>query len=123
MTMRKKLITIQLFTAFTVLVLGSAVFVQQEVGLFRSNLVKQISSTAALIGENSVSTILFMDDQAAEQLLMSLNVEANITNSLHLRRKRSGFRSLQQRRAQARPSTPGMREVRWAEVVGSEPAV
>ncbi len=81
MTIRKKLITIQFFTAFAVLVLASAVFVQQEVGLFRSNLVKQISSTAALIGENSVSTLLFMDDRAAEQLLMSLSVEANITNA------------------------------------------
>ena len=106
----------------TVLVLGSAVFVQQEVGLFRSNLVKQISSTAALIGENSVSTILFMDDQAAEQLLMSLNVEANITNACIYDANGAVFAAYS-RDAQARPSAPGMREVRWAEVVESEPAV
>ena len=81
MTIKKKLIIIQLFTAFAVLAVSSAVFVQQEVRLFRANLVEQTLSTATLIGENSMSTLLFMDDRAAEQLLLSLNVEANITNA------------------------------------------
>ena len=81
MTIRKKLITIQLLTAFVVLVLGSAVFVFNEIRLFRTALVKNLSSTAMLIGENSASTLVFLDNQSAEQILVSLQVEPYIANA------------------------------------------
>ncbi len=81
MTIRKKLITIQIFTAFVVLVLASAVFVQNEIQLFRTELVKNLSSMAMLIGENSASTLVFMDNQSAERVLASLQVEPHIANA------------------------------------------
>jgi hypothetical protein len=59
MTIRKKLIIIQLLTASVVLVLGSGVFVFNEIRQFRLAMVTNLSSTAMLIGENSASTLVF----------------------------------------------------------------
>ncbi len=81
MTIRKKLITIQIITTFIVLVLASAVFVQNEIRLFRTALVQNLSSMALLIGENSASTLVFMDNQSAAQVLVSLQVEPHIANA------------------------------------------
>lgn len=81
MTIRKKLIFIQLLSASIVLVLASAVFVFNEIRQFRENLAKNLSSTGLLIGENSASTLVFMDNQAAEQVLSSLVVEPHIANA------------------------------------------
>ena len=81
MTIRKKLITMQLSTALAVIVLGSAVFVFNEIQLFRTALVNGMSSTAMLIGENSASTLVFLDDQSAERVLASLQVEPHIANA------------------------------------------
>jgi signal transduction histidine kinase/CheY-like chemotaxis protein len=81
MTIRKKLITIQLLTVFVVLVLGSAVFVFNEFQACRSTQVNKVTSTALLIGENSISTLVFLDEQAAEQVLVTLHVEPQIVNA------------------------------------------
>ena len=72
---------IQLLTAFAVLVLGSAVFVRNEIQTFQYNMIKSLSSTALLIGENTASTLVFLDEQAAEQVLISLQVEPHIANA------------------------------------------
>ena len=81
MTIRKKLIFIQLLTASIVLILGSAVFVYNEIRQFREDLADNLSSTGLLIGENSASALVFMDDRAAEQVLNSLVVEPHIANA------------------------------------------
>ncbi len=81
MTIRVKLITIQLLTAFVVLALGSGAFVFNEIGQFRTGMVTRLSSTAMLIGHTSASTLVFMDDAAAEEILGSLLVEADIANA------------------------------------------
>ena len=75
------MITIQLLTAFVVLVLGTTVFVYHEIRLFRASLVKNLSSMALLIGENSTSTLVFMDNQSAKEVLASLLVEPHIVNA------------------------------------------
>ncbi|MDP6040857.1 MAG: CHASE sensor domain-containing protein, partial [Candidatus Latescibacteria bacterium] len=81
MTIRKKLMAIQLLTAFAVLVIGSAVFVRNEIQAFQNNMIKSLSSTALLISENTASTLIFLDNQSAEQVLISLQVEPHITNA------------------------------------------
>ena len=81
MTIRKKLIIIQLLTASIVLVLGSAVFVFSEIRQFREDLADNLSSTGLLIGENSASALVFMDNLAAEQVLSSLVVDPRIANA------------------------------------------
>ncbi len=81
MTIRKKLITIQLLTTFSVLVLGGGIFVFNEIDRFRSASVNTLSSTATLVGENSKSTLIFFDNQSAERVLVSLQVEPHIANA------------------------------------------
>ena len=60
MTIRKKLIFIQLLTAFTVLVLASAVFFLNEYRQFKADLVDNVSSIGLLIGENTASALVLM---------------------------------------------------------------
>ena len=81
MTIRKKLIGIQLFTALVVLILGSAFLVTREIRVARASLVSSLSSTAALIGENTASTLIFLDRQSAEQVLLSLRAEKQIAGA------------------------------------------
>jgi signal transduction histidine kinase/FixJ family two-component response regulator len=81
MTIRKKLIAIQLFTALVVLVLGSAFLVTREIRITQESLVSSLSSTAAVIGENSVSTLVFLDRQSAGQVLASLSAEKQIAGA------------------------------------------
>ena len=81
MTIRNRLILIQLLTASIVLVLGSALYVANEVRQFRLALLNSVSSSAMLIGQNVTSSLVFMDKQAAEQLLSSLELEPQITDA------------------------------------------
>ena len=81
MTIRKKLIAIQLVTAFVVLASGSAVFVVNAKRQFRTELVSNVSSTAELIGENTASTLQFFDSEAAAQVLSTLRIEPHIANA------------------------------------------
>ena len=81
MTIRKKLIFIQLLTAFTVLVLASAVFFLNEYRQFKADLVDNVSSIGLLIGENTASALVFMDNAAADQVLNSLVVDPRIANA------------------------------------------
>ena len=81
MTIRKKLIVIQLVTAFVVLGSGSAVFVVNAQRQFRTELVSNVSSTAELIGENTASTLQFLDSESAAQVLSTLRIEPHIANA------------------------------------------
>jgi nitrogen fixation/metabolism regulation signal transduction histidine kinase len=81
MTIRKKLIVIQLVTAFVVLASGSAVFVVNAQCQFRTELVDNVSSTAELIGENTASTLQFLDSESAAQVLSTLRIEPHIANA------------------------------------------
>ena len=81
MTIRSKLVVIQLVTAFSVLVSASGILFVRQVQQFRADLVNGLSSTAMLIGENSVSTLVFLDDVAARRVLTSLQVQPEIANA------------------------------------------
>lgn len=81
MTIRNRLILIQLLTASTVLVLVSALYVANEVRQFRLALLNSVSSSAMLIGQNVTSSLVFLDRQAAAQLLSSLELEPQITDA------------------------------------------
>jgi len=81
MTLRNKLISIQLLTAFVVLAMASAVFVYNEIGTFRALQINKLSSTAQLIGKNSISALSFFDNQVAGETLATLRVDSHITNA------------------------------------------
>ncbi len=81
MTIRNKLVLIQLITAFTVLVSASGILFVNRLSQFRTDLVNGLSSTAMLIGGNSVSSLVFLDDVAAQRVLTSLHVKPEIVNA------------------------------------------
>lgn len=75
---RQKLIFIQLLTACIVLVLASSVFVYEDIRSSREAMVQRLDSTALIIGQNSISSLQFLDAEAAEQVLSTLAVEPYI---------------------------------------------
>ena len=81
MTLRKKLIAIQLFTALMVLVIASEILLTREIRSVRASLVNSLSSTAAVIGENGGSTLIFFDKSSAKQVLLSLRAESQISSA------------------------------------------
>jgi two-component system, sensor histidine kinase len=81
MTIRYKLITIQLMTAAAVLVLASAVFVWSDLATYRASLVSRLGSYAELVGDNTISSLQFMDPGSAAAILTSLSVAEGITHA------------------------------------------
>ncbi|MCD6117630.1 PAS domain S-box protein [bacterium] len=81
LSIRKKLIAIQLLTAFIVLILFGAFLVYNDMRVFRNSVISQLSSTAQLIGANSTSALNFLDNKAAEDILFSLETEEDIVNA------------------------------------------
>ena len=75
---RQKLIFIQLLTACIVLVLASSIFVYEDIRSSREAMVQRLDSTALIIGQNSISSLRFLDAEAAEQVLATLAVEPHI---------------------------------------------
>ncbi|MBT3605391.1 MAG: HAMP domain-containing protein [Candidatus Latescibacteria bacterium] len=81
MTIRRKLITIQLMTAAIVLVLASTVFVWSDLVTYRASLVSRLGSYAEMIGDNTISSLEFADPESAAEILASLSVSEGITHA------------------------------------------
>ena len=80
-SIRNKLVSIQLLTAFIVLVLAATAFVLQDLHSIRTTMVNNQSSTALIMGQNNVPALLFMDRESASQSLATLRVEPHIVNA------------------------------------------
>jgi hypothetical protein len=81
MTIRRKLNTIQLVTAASVLVLASGVFVWNDLRTFQSTQIARVNSYAELIGENAIPTLVFHDAIVAGEILGTLSVAEDITHA------------------------------------------
>ena len=77
----KKLTVIQFLTAFIILILCSAVFVFNDIRVFRKSLVSHLSSTAQILGGNAIVALVFLDNDTANTILSSLKREKEITNA------------------------------------------
>ena len=75
---RRKLVIIQILTAFSVLVLASTYYVIADIGASRDSMVQRLSTTATIIGQNSVAALRFLDSGAAVQTLSTLAGEPDI---------------------------------------------
>ena len=69
---RKKLVAVILLTSGLVLAGSMIVFVGNEALSFRTDARKALESTAAVIGNNSVAAIMFMDAKVADESLSGL---------------------------------------------------
>jgi signal transduction histidine kinase len=109
MTIRRKLITMQLITAAAVLVLASAVFVWSDLTTYRASLVSRLQSYAELIGDNTISSLRFLDEVSAAETLGSLSVAEGITDACIYDASGSVFAtySLAPQPNRSIPETPG----------------
>ena len=80
-SIRRKLVAMQLATVFTVLSLSGVAFVLHDIDYLESELVEKLSSTALLLGRSNVSALAFVDDIAAEESLVTLDVEHQVTHA------------------------------------------
>jgi two-component system NtrC family sensor kinase len=75
---KSKLTTITMLTSGVALLLACAAFVGYELTVFRTGIVNELSTTAAIVGDNSAAALAFDDPDSARQTLRSLNVHPHI---------------------------------------------
>ncbi|MFC1852191.1 response regulator [candidate division CSSED10-310 bacterium] len=80
LSIKSKLISLQLFTVFIILILLSIFNFFLQLQKYRRAYVSQMESMAQLIGYNSTSALDFLDNAAAQKILESLNAEADVVN-------------------------------------------
>lgn len=81
LSIRKKLVFIQILTACIVLALASVAFVIEDIDKSQDEMIHRLSSTALIVGQNCVFPLLFMDGEAATESLNSLAVESHIVHA------------------------------------------
>ena len=80
-SIRRKLVAMQLVTVTVVLALSGVTFVLHDIEYLEGELVEKLASTALLLGRNNVSALAFLDTEAAEESLASLEVEHQVTHA------------------------------------------
>ena len=78
---RHKLMAITMLTSLIVLVLSSAAFIATELISFRSDMIRDLSILAEVIGTNSSAALIFNDEKAARETLVALKAEPHIISA------------------------------------------
>jgi signal transduction histidine kinase len=86
-SIKNKLIIIQTTTAFIVVLVCCIFFVLNDIKTFKAAANRKMYSLARVVGENAASTLVFLDQDAATQILMKLNKEPDITQAVLLDQK------------------------------------
>ncbi|MFC1650878.1 PAS domain S-box protein [Candidatus Latescibacterota bacterium] len=79
---RNKLIFIQLFLAFIVLLFYSFYAITDEVKLYKSNVVENVRIISDILGEQSKTALNFLDIDEADKILSLLEVEKNVLSAV-----------------------------------------
>lgn len=80
-SIKSKLILIQVITAFVAVFICCVLFVFNDIKSFNKSLVSNKYSIAEIVGVNAVSPLLFKDKDAASQILQNLKSNASILNA------------------------------------------
>lgn len=83
-SIRNKLIIIQLATAFFAVLFCCSVFVFNNIKVFKNASVTSENAIAEIIGINAASTLEFMDHDAANDMLMKLKNSPSVLNAVIL---------------------------------------
>lgn len=81
LSIKNKLIIIQTVTAFIVVLVCCIFFVINDIRTFKESASRKIYSLARIAGENALSALVFMDQDAATQILSKLNKEPDIVQA------------------------------------------
>lgn len=80
-SIKNKLVAIQLFTVFIVLLIYSVFHFFNDMHFHRDSITRELTSIARVIGHNCKSTLNFFDPKTAERILSSLEAEDHIINA------------------------------------------
>ncbi len=80
-TIRRKLIAMQLLTVFFVLLFYGIVSIVNETRLYQFAVTGKLSTLAELLGLNCVSALHFQDNGTAQKILGSVQAEENVVNA------------------------------------------
>lgn len=83
-SIRKKLIVIQLATALLAVLICCIFFVYRDIKAFKEAEVRTNFSIAQVIGFNAIPALEFMDPEAAEKMLLSLQNNPSVLNAVIL---------------------------------------
>jgi len=81
LSINRKITAIIMFISGIVLVLSFAAIITTDLILYRSSMIKNLSTLADIIGTNSTAALIFNDPDAAEEILEALSVEQNIVQA------------------------------------------
>lgn len=108
---KSKLTAITMLTSGVALLLACAAFVGYELTVFRTTTVEELSTTAAIVGDNSAAALQFDDPASARQTLSSLNTHPHVVGAALYDRNGKFFASYQ-RAAGGAPFSPPAAEGR-----------
>lgn len=112
---RRKLIMVIFLTSSVVLVLAFAVFVFQEMSMFRQNLAQDKGILADVLGQNSTAALQFEDVPAAEVTLRALSAESHVVAACLYKETKGRFASyIRQNQSVIFPDEPGEDGFRFA---------
>jgi PAS domain S-box-containing protein len=81
LSIREKLTRVAVLASGTALLSASVSFATYDLFAFRNGLVRRLSTSAQIVGANSVSALLFQDQEAARTTLAALRAEPNVVRA------------------------------------------
>jgi signal transduction histidine kinase/CheY-like chemotaxis protein/HPt (histidine-containing phosphotransfer) domain-containing protein len=81
LSIRHKLIAIIVISSLLVSLLTTTFFISLEIYSFRRDMVQNLTGLAKVIGVNSIAPLEFLDPEAADEVLSSLNARPHITQA------------------------------------------
>lgn len=91
LSIKNKLILIQTTTAFIVVLICCIFFVLNDIRTFKESGKRKLFSLARIVGENAISTLVFLDQDAATRILSKLTKEPDIAEAVLLDRNGNLF--------------------------------
>ena len=82
LSIKLKLISIQLFTTLFILVFFVGIYLFSQYHQYETRAFSRMSTLAEVLGSNSISALLFFDNDAATEVLESLKTQSDVLNAV-----------------------------------------
>ena len=82
LSIKLKLISIQLFTTLFILVFFVGIYLFSQYHQYETRAFSRMSTLAEILGSNSISALLFFDNEAATEVLESLETQTDVLNAV-----------------------------------------
>ncbi|HEV8538619.1 MAG TPA: CHASE sensor domain-containing protein, partial [Bacteroidota bacterium] len=109
-SIKQKLVTIIMLTSGVALLLASAGFLAVEFFILRTEMTRELSSLAQIIGTNSAAALTFGDKRSAEETLTALRAQQHVVSACIYAADGDVFARYTREGAAANLSPPAVRE-------------